>query len=60
MSWVPQMKRTEAMPIAVLDDALGGRLFHRGVVGEPEIVVGAEVEHLPAIEPVRCGRFAAK
>ena len=47
-SWVPQMKRTEAMPKPWLSRPLMGGGNEIGVVGQPQIVVGTEVQHLLA------------
>ena len=45
---VPQMKRTDAVPGAVAAQPLDARLDHLRVVGEAEVVVRGEDEHLAA------------
>ena len=47
-SWVPQMKRTEAMPYPQRSRARCAASITGGMRGEAEVVVGAEVQDLPA------------
>ena len=56
---VPQMKRTDAMPEAVLGQAVLGGLDQARVVGEPEVVVGAEVEDVRTGAEVDLGTLRA-
>ena len=52
---VPQMKRTEAMPKPNASSARPRRRDDVGMIGEAEIIVGAEIDHLarPAADATR-------
>ena len=50
MLWVPQMKRTLARPKPQRARPSWAARDQRGIVGQPEIVVGAEVQHLAAAD----------
>ena len=46
MVWVPQMKRTLARPKPQRSEAVPGGADQAGIVGQAEVVVGAEIQHL--------------
>ena len=48
--WVPQIKRNGGQAVAPAVEGVAGGGHDGGVVGEAEVVVGAEVEHLLTLE----------
>ena len=52
-SWVPQMKRTLDIPKPRVVEGLLGRRHDLRVRGEPQVVVGAEVQHATSTAPAR-------
>ena len=62
--WVPQMNRTLAIPKPHVSSAVLGRGDEAGVVRQPEVVVGAEVQDVPAtradVRRLRRGELALR